>query len=646
MVAHRKGLGFMIRGALPCLLLASLQTTLHAAPPKSFSIFEKAEFVLSDERRPPGNAAGWEPVALPDQWRQRMPDGVRTLGWYRIRFDFTPNPSTAYNVGITHPRAFRTDFFVNGRLVGGAGDLIAGSRAAPRTEAGPAFGTPLYVTVAPGLLRTGENVIHARVNATSAGTYMHGLPQVRFGEAGQLRRSYQLINETGFGAQRTFFAMALTCGLITFFLWLARREDKVMFWYSMACLMWGIVSIPRLALRWVDFFQPVVPVLSWFLNYGLVVPVVILCLRTINLKWPRFEGGLWVFLVIEATFPLWGTPGKWGHVWDVANTALLLTGVVTIVRHTERPFRWSVVAQIAALLLMAGLMFFEVARYLGWLDIDLKAVRHYHVPLMLLAIGALIFERHVLAVRRTEQANVELEHAVMERTREIEANYGRMEEAARTQALARQRQRILADLHDGLGASLMGLLQRVQTGPGEHAGIEARVREALIEMKVAVDALKPHEGDLNSVLGNLRQRLNEMIQTGLRLVWEVEELPPVTGLRPTTVFELQRIVLEAITNVLKHSGASEIRFSAHASTDSRIEIRISDNGHGFDSSLATVGLGLANMRTRALRIGATLDIRRPPYGGTVVNLTLPIAMTASLLEDELSAWTEENVKAA
>ena len=122
-----------------------------------------------------------------------------------------------------------------------------------------------------------------------------------------------------------------------------------------------------------------------------------------------------------------------------------------------------------------------------------------------------------------------------------------------------ERQRILADMHDGVGACLMGLLRHVQTGRADRASIEQRVQEALQEMRLAVDALQPREGDLAAVLGSLRYRLDDMIRSsGVTLAWDVDELPEVAELTPTAVFCVQRILLEAITNALKHCRRAAI----------------------------------------------------------------------------------------
>ena len=192
------------------------------------------------------------------------------------------------------------------------------------------------------------------------------------------------------------------------------------------------------------------------------------------------------------------------------------------------------------------------------------------------------------------------------------------------QEVTLERQRILADLHDGLGASLIGLLHLAQSGCTDGDLIERRVREALLEMRIAIDALRPHGNELETVLGNLRYRLDETIRgAGMRLEWRVAELPPVAGLTPSVVFSIQRIVLEAITNALKHSRAQILTITARVLDRREIRICIADDGLGFGASLTTTGVGVASMHARAQRIGARLDIRSGRGVGTTVCLVIP-----------------------
>jgi hypothetical protein len=224
---------------------------------------------------------------------------------------------------------------------------------------------------------------------------------------------------------------------------------------------------------------------------------------------------------------------------------------------------------------------------------------------------------------------------VAEKAREIESYHAERDEVMRQQTLAHERQRILADMHDGLGASLVALLRHVQSKRLD-VQVEQRVREALQELRIAIDALEPSGGDLGAVLGNLRYRLEPLLDpAGVRLEWEVGELPPIDALEPSAVFALQRIVLEAVANALKHSGATRVRISAQAVPGGGVEIRVEDDGRGFDASSPAAGLGLANMRARASRIGAQLDISSRAGDGTVARLQIPQSL-ARLSEDKAS----------
>jgi hypothetical protein len=295
------------------------------------------------------------------------------------------------------------------------------------------------------------------------------------------------------------------------------------------------------------------------------------------------------------------------------------------IRYAPRTLALTRAATAGALLLFAVLVLSEAARAFGYTDSTPRVLRATFVLFTILAAGAAIIEHYMTATSELQRLNAELERRIAEKSEEIRSTYARVEEAKREWAQLSERQRILADMHDGVGASLVGLLRHVQSGRADRASIERRVQEVLQEMRIAIDALQPRDGDLAAVLGALRYRLDDMIRaSGVRLAWEVEELPDVGELKPSTVFALQRIVLEAITNALKHSGTKHLRLGARA-CNGEIQVCIQDDGRGFDTSRHAAGLGLANMRARALRIGARLKIQSHPAKGTVVMLHLPRA---------------------
>jgi len=613
---------------LACVLVGTLvvQPAAHrdavAAPPPVVAI-ESADFLLSGKASPPEDSDAWRPVTLPDDWRRLGPD-FRGQGWYRMRFDVPAGTARPLAVYLRHTRSRQVEFFVNGALLGAAADLYG--------SAAQATGYPVLLAIPPALLRPGANVLHVRMVARVPMNPAAGLGRVTVGEIAAIRSiSARDANMTS-AAYRMFTAAMLAAGLIALFLWFARRADRVMLWFGIICLSWAVLN----AISTFYFRDPEASVLlrqavRQYVNYGLPVPAVVLCLRTVGLRWPRTEAVLWAYFAFLLTFPAWMPSSllDWAWTWIRATGPLLcLGGACVVLARAPRPLTWSFWAEALAMVAMALAFSFDLAREAGWLPLDSHNLRPYHVPALLMAFGAAIFERHVATIWRAERTREELERRVAEKTLEIESYHAERQEALRQHALAVERQRIITDMHDGLGASLVGLLRYVQA-TGADPRIEQRVKEALQELRIAIDALEPVEGDLASVLGNLRYRLQPLIEpTGIRLDWSIAELPRVEHLEPSAVFAIQRIVLEAITNSIKHAGAHRVQLSARARIDGMLEIRIADDGRGFDAALPTAGLGLASMRTRAERMGAHLDVSSAPGAGTTVCLLLPGSLPA------------------
>ena len=84
---------------------------------------------------------------------------------------------------------------------------------------------------------------------------------------------------------------------------------------------------------------------------------------------------------------------------------------------------------------------------------------------------------------------------------------------------------------------------------------------------------------------------------------------------------LYRIAQEAITNAIKHSGATTVRVGVRDVGDD-VELRVSDDGSGFAPDAITSGYGLLNMRERAELLGGTFDVTSAPGAGTAVVVRL------------------------
>ncbi|MCF3109611.1 histidine kinase [Niabella sp. CC-SYL272] len=115
--------------------------------------------------------------------------------------------------------------------------------------------------------------------------------------------------------------------------------------------------------------------------------------------------------------------------------------------------------------------------------------------------------------------------------------------------------------------------------------------------------------------------LNSSLQTAF--VHPPEEQMPRLGNTQTLI--LFRIVQEAIHNILRHANAGmlTIKIALNESTK-MMEMEITDDGVGFDSSLASKGMGLLTMKERAKLLGGILEVKTAVQKGSTVLLSLKI----------------------
>ena len=159
-------------------------------------------------------------------------------------------------------------------------------------------------------------------------------------------------------------------------------------------------------------------------------------------------------------------------------------------------------------------------------------------------------------------------------------SYRRLEELARQQERVAERGRILRDMHDGVGSHLSTALRQLQSGRSTNEELQHTLRDALDQLKLSIDAIHLAAGDVAALLANLRYRLQPRFAAlDMNLVWEVEELPLVGRLTQHDMRQLQYMLFEAISNVLQHAHAAEMRLQASVEQGD-VVVRVVDNGQG------------------------------------------------------------------
>jgi two-component system sensor histidine kinase DesK len=225
-----------------------------------------------------------------------------------------------------------------------------------------------------------------------------------------------------------------------------------------------------------------------------------------------------------------------------------------------------------------------------------------NIIFFIVAIGLsnFAYSRHMVATDQLQRANDEIEHL----------------------AQIAERERIARDLHDLLGHTLTVIVLKSDlanrlftTQPElahrEIAEVETTARKALAEVRQAVAG---YRGDgLPAEITSARRALTT---AGVQLTTNIDYV----SFSPTQANTLCLVLREAVTNVIRHAGATTCRLDLYRDGDSLI-MQIEDNGSG---ELGTEGNGLRGMRERITAVGGTLQRQRSTGGGTELTASLPL----------------------
>lgn len=201
-------------------------------------------------------------------------------------------------------------------------------------------------------------------------------------------------------------------------------------------------------------------------------------------------------------------------------------------------------------------------------------------------------------------------------------------------ALSRERARIARDIHDDLGTRLseitllseLALQDHSQQEKGQehirHISVTARqATDSLDEIVWAANPRNDTLPDLVGYIGQFAQQFLHMARIGCRL--ELPDQPPRWPLSAEARHNLFLVTKEALNNIVRHAGATEVSLRVTISEQS-LNLTIEDNGHGFEPNRNHPSAdGLRNMHQRMEAIGGSCDIVSKRGAGTIVVASLP-----------------------
>jgi two-component system, NarL family, sensor kinase len=190
-----------------------------------------------------------------------------------------------------------------------------------------------------------------------------------------------------------------------------------------------------------------------------------------------------------------------------------------------------------------------------------------------------------------------------------------------------ERRRLRRDLHDGLGPTFAGLSMQLRAArkylaPGRAVeildGMAADLMTVQSEVRRLVDQLRPVALD-KGLAAALREECRRFHSTGLSVDLGVNG--SLDGLPAPVEEAAYRVVAEALTNVVRHSGTRDCRVTV--SRTAWLEIEITDDGVGIDGPPTRSGVGLASMRERVEELGGVFAIGAAEPSGTTIRARLP-----------------------
>ncbi|ULK95287.1 ATP-binding protein [Bradyrhizobium sp. I71] len=499
----------------------------------------------------------------------------------------------------------------------------------------PDRNTPQIALIPASLLREGGNEIAVRLFVW--GPLKGFLDTVYVGPDAALRPAYETRTLLFVTLPVVFSAWQAILAVILAIMWLMRRREPV----------YGVLAV-AMVLGLVQAFAqaPVPPATASRLAAVLLASapiesalVVVFGVLFFGWRWPRYGTLLFVPGVVVFVVGLIGGPPLPRILFLVlgiptVGLCLFLMACVAAAAVVRRQDAASFMIGCAVTIVLVC----WIQDMLTVLEIETNDrifVSRLSYSAMLVAIGAGLTWRFARALNQVDSFAGQLVTRVREAEERLKASFAREEERARAAALANERTRLMRDLHDGLGGQLVSIVALSERG-SEGATITDAARAALKDLRLVIDSMDDIGGDLMLALGSWRERATAQLRPhDIALDWRVatpQGLPLHPELRPWHVIQIVRILDEAVTNAAKHAQARHVAVTIETHDGSQGPygvISVTDDGRGFalagDCEAAGAGQtarGLRNMRSRAARCGAVLDLSSDA-SGTRVRLQLP-----------------------
>ncbi|WP_292043653.1 MULTISPECIES: sensor histidine kinase [unclassified Brevundimonas] len=488
---------------------------------------------------------------------------------------------------------------------------------------------PYVLHVPQGLLKAGENELS--IITVREGHPYTDLIEPLMGPHRQVQeltalRLWQTVDYRMLGGMLT-----LTLGLFGLIMIFRSQEKRFAFWLTVLCWAWtayaayGLyLSLPLSGVGRLIFFFAV----TALVNSSLVCFIDAWTRRPLPWVQPVMMA-VWAAFTAVAVYAMYVMPQPSGHdlmtaLWGWFGFAAGVAVVVRLLWHFAvaeevRVLEASILSVCAVCLALDG-----IGGKFGLLS---GAYLIESAPLLLLAMLIAFIQRNFHLFQSALSLNSLLESNLKKREAELEEAHQRERQLTELQARNEERRRLMQDMHDGVGGQLVGLLLEVRRGAADNERMAEGLQAAMDEIRLMIDSVDAPGTSLETMLCVFENRVRPRVEgAGFGFDWDVHMNTPA-DLSPNEVLQIFRVMQEAVTNAMKHSGGDRISVTVK-DLDGTLDLSIRDNGHGLTENdaprqVGQGGHGLGNMSMRAQSIGGELawEDARP---GTCVRLRVPL----------------------
>lgn len=490
------------------------------------------------------------------------------------------------------------------------------------------------------LLHAGGNSVEFSLKAPQRNAV---LSDIWFGSRVELENHFRKL----YAARVTLTQItAITAVLITLFaalIWLARPSETLYGWFALGVTMWLCYLMHFL------WYRAPLNGAGWLAFIHIALGVSILCIQQFCRKFllqatPLVDRIMaWItgllsiimlgvsvlapdsaiyFVSLNIVFRIWLLVLGVHLVCGLARTAW---------QRREAQVYWLFAATVLGL----SLGVFDSAVVLQVYSPSSTLLFHLGILPLVGVFGYMLFRRFVALLEAAEAQNAALDLRVQEKSQALEKAFSARQSLERERMLVEERHRLATDLHDGAGSQLVSLLAAVRREGIDRAAMEQALLEAIADLRLVMDSIDSMGSDLAEALGQFRSRIEPRLRAaGLNSIWRTANLRDDLKLSPRRTLNVFRALQEALVNVIKHSGATEVHISAR-DAGTVLELSVNDNGCGLSDALkdpkgrkqnGSRGLGNLDSRMRSLGGYAQLSCVEPgaERPGLSVRLYVPI----------------------